>query len=337
MLGVFIVPTGLGAAIGGHAGDATPAAKLIAACCDQLIVHPNVVNASDINEMSANMLYVDGYMLDSFLSEQISLRPVRQNKILLVANKPMTPATFNGVNAARATIGADIITVKLEKPLFMAASEIGKHQQGGSYSGVKSLLSQISEIAFDALAIHTPIYVPRQVALDYFKYGGINPWGGIEAKTCREISKYLDCPVAHAPLETVTPDDPELYFFDEVVNPRLAAEQISSTFLHCVLKGLHNAPLSEAETFTGLQSIHGSDVDFLISPFCLDGKPHKICKRAGIPIIYVRENTVKVRQKEGFCEGIVVENYLEAAGVVMAMQAGVRRNTVMASVFWEGD
>ncbi|MBW7990019.1 MAG: DUF3326 domain-containing protein [Planctomycetes bacterium] len=56
MLGVFIVPTGIGAEIGGHSGDATPAAKLIAAACDKLIVHPNVVNASDINEMSENML-----------------------------------------------------------------------------------------------------------------------------------------------------------------------------------------------------------------------------------------------------------------------------------------
>jgi len=56
MNGVFIIPTGLGAEIGGHAGDATPSAKLVASCCDKLIVNPNVVNASDINEMSDNML-----------------------------------------------------------------------------------------------------------------------------------------------------------------------------------------------------------------------------------------------------------------------------------------
>ena len=31
---VFIVPTGIGAEIGGHAGDANPAAKLIAAACE---------------------------------------------------------------------------------------------------------------------------------------------------------------------------------------------------------------------------------------------------------------------------------------------------------------
>jgi len=38
---VFIVPTGIGAEIGGHAGDATPSAKLIASLCDRLFIHPN--------------------------------------------------------------------------------------------------------------------------------------------------------------------------------------------------------------------------------------------------------------------------------------------------------
>ena len=46
---VFIVPTGIGAEIGGHAGDATPAAKLIGAVSNIIVLHPNVVNASDIN------------------------------------------------------------------------------------------------------------------------------------------------------------------------------------------------------------------------------------------------------------------------------------------------
>ncbi|NQU70483.1 MAG: DUF3326 domain-containing protein, partial [Rhodospirillales bacterium] len=44
---VFLVPTGIGSEIGGHAGDATPAARVLAAACDRLITHPNVVNASD--------------------------------------------------------------------------------------------------------------------------------------------------------------------------------------------------------------------------------------------------------------------------------------------------
>ena len=51
---VLIVPTGIGAEIGGHDGDAAPVARLLAESCDILITHPNVVNASDINEIPEN-------------------------------------------------------------------------------------------------------------------------------------------------------------------------------------------------------------------------------------------------------------------------------------------
>ena len=37
---VLLVPTGIGAEIGGHAGDAGPIAKLMAAVCDTVITHP---------------------------------------------------------------------------------------------------------------------------------------------------------------------------------------------------------------------------------------------------------------------------------------------------------
>ena len=43
---VMIIPTGVGAEIGGHAGDAGPVARLLAGACDTLITHPNVINAS---------------------------------------------------------------------------------------------------------------------------------------------------------------------------------------------------------------------------------------------------------------------------------------------------
>ena len=46
---VLLVPTGVGAEIGGHAGDAGPVAQMLAEISDTLILHPNVVNASDLN------------------------------------------------------------------------------------------------------------------------------------------------------------------------------------------------------------------------------------------------------------------------------------------------
>ena len=92
MIGAMIIPTGVGAAIGGHAGDASPAAKLMAECCDKLIIHPNVVNASDINEMPPNALYVEGSMLDRFLWGDVGLEEVKSNRILVVTNAPASMA-----------------------------------------------------------------------------------------------------------------------------------------------------------------------------------------------------------------------------------------------------
>jgi hypothetical protein len=40
---VLIVPTGVGAAIGGFAGDALPVARTLAAVADCVISHPNVI------------------------------------------------------------------------------------------------------------------------------------------------------------------------------------------------------------------------------------------------------------------------------------------------------
>ena len=115
MIGVFIVPTGLGCAIGGHAGDATPAAKLIASVCDKLILHPNVVNASEINEMPGNSLYVEGSIIDKLLSGKLGLKEVRSNKILMAVNTPIQDVSVNVANAARSTLGT--ATRRLSTPV----------------------------------------------------------------------------------------------------------------------------------------------------------------------------------------------------------------------------
>lgn len=318
--GVLIIPTGIGAEIGGHAGDGNPVAKLIASCCDTLITHPNVVNASDINEMPENILYVEGSILDRFLENTCGLKKVRSNKILVAANAPVKNETINAVSAARATIGIDAEIVALETPLKMVA----KMKNGiatGEVTGWKELVKQIHDYNFDALAIHTPIEVNRDVAQNYYKNGGINPWGGVEAKASRLIANEINKPVAHAPLENFTPQDPELYFiFNTLVEPRVSAEAISNCHLHSVLKGLHKAPQMGKE-------ISVSNVDFLITPANCVGRPHKACMERNIPIIAVKENKTCLRDKmpESF---IVVDNYLEAIGVVQALKTGISCESV---------
>jgi len=137
---VFIVPTGIGCSIGGHAGDATPAFKLIASVSDIAITHPNVVNASDINEMPSNALYVEGSILDRFLEGRFGLKRVRSNRILLVSNENH-PDTINMMNAAKVTLGADIRHLVLDKPLEMVATK--KEDGSGCFSVLRPSSSQL--------------------------------------------------------------------------------------------------------------------------------------------------------------------------------------------------
>ncbi|KKK56408.1 hypothetical protein LCGC14_3064860, partial [marine sediment metagenome] len=87
----------------------------------KLILHPNVVNASAINEMPSNSLYVEGSILDRFLEGRLELREVRKNKILMVVNRPVYSGTVNTATAARAVLGVDVEILGLDTPLIMKA------------------------------------------------------------------------------------------------------------------------------------------------------------------------------------------------------------------------
>ncbi len=101
---VLLVPTGIGAEIGGHAGDATAVARLLAESCDKLVLHPNVVNASDINEPPDNALYVEGSIVTRLLMGTIGLQPTRANRVLVILDDHMdrhfVDAAINSVSAA---------------------------------------------------------------------------------------------------------------------------------------------------------------------------------------------------------------------------------------------
>ncbi len=316
---VLIIPTGIEAKIGGHCGDANPVAKLLASCSENLITHPNVVNASDINEMTENTLYVEGSMIDRFLAGEIELQKVKKNKVLLVINET-DGDIINAVSAARVTIGLDVEITILKTPLRLIP-RIENNEATGDVLGWKELVEQIKDYDFDALAINSPVETSPEVALNYFKNGGINPWGGVEAECSRLISKALNKPVAHSPTENYK-DIPELFLFSEVVDPRIAPEMVSMTYLHCILKGLHKAP----RIGKGLSC---RDVDVMVSPYGIFGRPHIACKKNHIPIIYVEENTTSISRPIGYSKNdVIVKNYLEAVGVIQAMKIGITLESV---------
>jgi hypothetical protein len=340
---VMLIPTGVDCVIGGHAGDATPAARLLASVCDHLIVHPNVVNASDVNEQTENMLYAEGSLICRLMMGTVGLRKVRQNRVLLVTeNRKDAPnvvdQTINCAEGARATLGMDISeVVVLEKELFMQTGVADSGRVTGRVERLTHLLDMLAEKrdSYDAVALATRI-TPHidtiQLHHAYFGEGGPNPWGGVEAVLTHLISAVLDVPSAHAPTMSSEALRTESW---GVVEPRKAMEIISTTYLFCVLKGLNRAPQIVANP-TGTfdpSVITAEDVSCLVIPDGCVGLPTLAAVEQGIPVIAVRGNTNLMRNdlralpfKHGQLQ--YASNYYEAAGIMAGMKAGVAPATI---------
>lgn len=333
---VLLVPTGIGSEIGGHAGDATPVAKLLSSVCDRLITHPNVVNASDINEMPDNTLYVEGSVITRFLMGTVGLSEARSNRILAVIEKHhddlFTNAAINAVNAARASYGLDCPKIiELDSELTLSS----EYTSSGSAVGRVENLDKLYELLdsyqdeYDAIALATIIKVPREYHPMYFKSKGkmVNPWGGVEAIFTHTLSSLLNVPTAHSPML----EDQMIANFDPgVVDSRMAAEAISLTFLQCILKGLQRAPriISDTSAMNHHSVYTSADVACLVIPDGVLGLPTLAALEQGIKVISVRENKNLMKndltqlpwQPNQF---IQVDNYLEALGVMTAIKEGL--------------
>ncbi|HYO24531.1 MAG TPA: DUF3326 domain-containing protein, partial [Lacipirellulaceae bacterium] len=340
---VMLIPTGVDCAIGGHAGDATPAARLMASQVDNLVIHPNVVNASDINEQAENCLYAEGSLICRLMMGTIGLRKVRQNRVLLVTEeRPDAPHvvdnTINCAEGARATLGMDIADVLvLEDGLHMQTGVSESGRVTGSIDRMGSLLDVLLKKrgAYDAVALATRI-TPHIDTVElhraYFGKGGPNPWGGVEAVLTHTTSTVLNAPTAHAPTMSSEAIRTERW---GVVEPRKAAEVISSTYLFCVLKGLNRAPQVVTKV-TGIYDpsmVQAEDISALVIPDGCVGLPTLAAVEQGIPVIAVRNNTNLMRndlRDLPFRDGqlIYAENYYEAAGVLAALRHGVSPSTL---------
>ena len=333
---VFLVPTGSGAEIGGHAGDAPPAARVLAEVCGRLITHPNVVNASDLNEMPENALYVEGSAITRLMMGTAALQLVRANRVLVIMDaheiEMFANDTVNAVSAARATYGLNCPKViKLDPPLRMTAEFMKSGRAAGEINGLERVLAVLDENlgTFDAVAIASIIDIDDETHEEYFHRDGemINPWGGVEAMLTHAVSMLYEVPCAHSPML----ENHKVANFDlGLVEPRLAAEAVSLTFVQCMLKGLHRSPRivtdSDAMHETGLLS--AADVSCLVIPDKCVGLPTLAALEQGIPVIAIRENDNLMQNDLHVLPWAsnqlhVVENYWEAVGVMTALKAGI--------------
>jgi len=243
---VLIVPTGVGASIGGFAGDALPVARAIAQISDTLITHPNVLNGAQLYWPIPNALYVEGYALDKFAAGCWGLQPVHQNRIGLILDAGIEPDLqlrhLQAVDAARATLGLNITDCVLtDRPLQV---ELRISQSGASWGtiGNPDSLLRAAEKLIEQARVEAIAVVARfpddegSLALENYRRGkGVDPLAGAEAVISHIVVRTFKIPCAHAPALSALPLDPHL-------SPRSAAEEIGYTFLPCVLAGLGKAP-----------------------------------------------------------------------------------------------
>ena len=337
----MVVPTGIGAEIGGHAGDAGPVAQMLAEVTDTLVLHPNVVNASDLNELPENSLYVEGSVLTRLLMGSAGLQPVRANRVLVVVDahqdELFVNAAVNAVSGSRAAYGLSCPEVVcLDPPVRLRARYSPSGRAAGRVENMEALCNVLDDRRgqYDAVAISSVIDVPHEYHQGYFDAEGemVNPWGGVEAMLTHALSSMYDVPTAHSPMF----ESREIANMDPgIVDPRMAAEAVSSTFLQCTLKGLQRSPrivtdpaaMNQAGVFTA------EDISCLVIPEGCLGLPTLAALEQGITVIAVEENRNLMRNDLAslpWAPGQYhkVRNYWEAVGVLAAMRAGIAPESV---------
>lgn len=282
--GAFIIPTGIGASIGGFAGDAGRWARKISEKC-RLIVNPNVVNAACFSAINDNMLYVEGYSLDRFFKGEIALKPSTNNRIGIIFDKAISQKVLNvhinTVNATEVVYGLNILAWEITDE--EVGVEFFVDPSGVSMGNVKNLetikRAAHNLIAKGAEAIAIVCHFPEEQGDDYAQGIGVDPVGGVEAIISHYISKEFSIPCAHAPAF----DDIEIT--TDIVDKRCAAEYITPTFLPCILLGLNQAPLLKND------GIKVDDLDFLIMPYnSLGGIPVLEMAKKNKKIYIIKEN-----------------------------------------------
>ena len=114
-----------------------------------------------------------------------------------------------------------------------------------------------------------------------------------------------------------------------VVDPRMAAEVISLAFLQCVLRGLQRSPVIATTALGSSGSgVYSANISCLVIPDGCIGLPTLAALLNRIPVVAVRDNTNQMRNDLDLLpwqpsQLLRVENYLEAAGVVAALRAGI--------------
>ncbi len=330
-----IIPTGIGAAIGGYGGDAMTLLSLFAGVCDTVVTHPNVANAACFQKLPENVLYVEGLGLDRFFEGRWQLKPVRQNRVGLLwdsgISADMRVLHDNAVAAVQTVYGVNITAgVETQEPVDLALIQGPSGRSAGRVKNPEVLFEAASRLLGKgataiALCCRMPEVEDGDLESAYQSGQGVDPIGGIEAMLSHLLVDRFQVPVAHAPVFSWEMAHPVL---DRHVDPRAASEFIVPTFLPCVLTGLAKAPQFEEPEASRLGAFTIEDLHALIVPTdALGSLPVLSALERNIPVLAVQNNTTVMDcppEALGLSDRVIsCANYLEAAGRLLAMKQGI--------------
>ncbi len=313
--GAFIVPTGIGASIGGFAGDASVYAGEFAKI-SKLIVNPNVVNAGCFSGIKDNMFYVEGYSIDEFFKGTINLIPSTHNKIGVVFDKAIPKDVLNvhinTIRAVKCVYGVDVSFYEITDE--EVGVEFKMEKSGISTGSVKNIQTMLEaakkllEKGCDAIALVCLFEDPESDNEDYSNGLGTDPVGGVEAVLSHYISKELKVPCAHSPAFS------DYQIYPDLVDGKAASEYITPTFLPCILLGLNNAPKLSVD-----RGISINNLDYLVMPYnSLGSTPVFEALKRNIPVYAVKENSTALNISPDKISDkiIVVETYKDCLEIL---------------------
>jgi hypothetical protein len=321
----LVVPTGVGASIGGFIGDAGAVTRAFELTTDLLITHPNVVNGADLYG-GDGAIYVDGYTLDEFFAGSRRLLPTSRTRRIGLLLDQMEPRAItlliNATNATRAVWGLDVVGYAICRSRI--SSRVSSSAFGhfvGQIENPSVLFEAADRLVHAGAEVIAAVTATSGIPAEHWRahYGGSspNPLGALEALISRAITWKLRVPCAHAPAFA-----PEMFSNNDVVDPRAAAEVISRTGLPCVLRGLARTPHATAH-----DGISVRDLAAIVVPYdCAGGAPALGSIRFGVPLVAVRANRCSVgvaADKLGVACCTIVQNYAEAIAFTIAARAGV--------------
>ena len=324
---LMVVPTGIGCAIGGFAGDALPSARLLAAASGCLITHPNVMNGAALYWRDPRIHYVEGYGLDRFAVGEWDLRPVRRQRIGLLLDAgieaELAQRQIQVAEGCRASLGLEIgPVVTTDQPLEVQLEQGSSGSSWGRLGCPDALLragERLHQAGATAIAVVARFPEdPTSEELAAYRAGsGVDALAGAEAVISHLLVRHLQMPCAHAPALAPLPLDPQL-------DPRAAGEELGYTFLACVLVGLSQAPdLVPA----GEGALQAAQLGAVVAPEgALGGEAVLACMERGVPLITVANPSLLAVSAEalGLDHGVQrASSYAEAAGWLLALREGV--------------